>query len=272
MNARASVPNMPMPDSRPLMISFDKVSKAFAHRRQTIPAVDPIDFDIRRGDFIAFVGPSGCGKTTLLNLAAGLLAPDGGQVRYAGEPLTGANTRIGYLTQADALLPWRSILANVTLPLEIRRVARAERAARALAILDRVGLKGFERHYPAQLSGGMRKRAALARTLVYEPETLLLDEPFGALDAQSRNVLQRQLARLAEELGLTVVMVTHDLDEAVALARRIVVFSQRPARIVDDIVVAARLQPRRHAAADEPSLNERLWSLLAPESDLGAVA
>ncbi|MDB5533552.1 MAG: transporter related [Hyphomicrobiales bacterium] len=268
MNIRASFPEdvtRAEPVRRP-MVTFENISKRFDQKSQSTLAVDAVDLTIRRGEFVAFVGPSGCGKTTLLNLAAGLLKPDQGGVWYDGLPLTTVNTRVGYLTQTDALLPWRSVLANVTLPLEIRRVPAAERRQRALAILDRVGLKGFERHLPAQLSGGMRKRAALARTLVYQPETLLLDEPFSALDAQTRFVMQKQLKQLVDDLGLTVILVTHDLDEAIKLAHRIVVFSHRPARILEDTAVEAQ-QP--HVATPKSSgsgsLHERLWALLAPE-------
>jgi NitT/TauT family transport system ATP-binding protein len=262
----------PEPVERSMLV-FERISKRFEHGAQSTPAVEAVDIDVRRGEFVAFIGPSGCGKTTLLNLAAGLLKPDQGEVRYDGKPLAAVNTRVGYLTQTDALLPWRSVLANVTLPLEIRRVAREERRRRALSILDRVGLRGFERHLPAQLSGGMRKRAALARTLVYQPETLLLDEPFSALDAQTRFIMQRQLGDLVRDLGLTVILVTHDLDEAMSLAQRIIVFSRRPARLLEDIVVeprASRSATRR--SSDDSSLHGRLWSLLANEIDPGGEA
>ncbi|MDB5644138.1 MAG: taurine-transporting AtPase, partial [Hyphomicrobiales bacterium] len=165
------------------VLSFSRITKSFAHEGRATPVVDGVDLRIGRGEVVAFLGPSGCGKTTLLNMAAGLLAPDVGVTSYAGEAIAGPNTRVGYLTQADALLPWRTTLGNVLLPLDVRGTPRAEKRERARAILDKVGLSGSERHFPSQLSGGMRKRAALARTLVYSPETLLLDEPFGALDA-----------------------------------------------------------------------------------------
>jgi NitT/TauT family transport system ATP-binding protein len=186
---------------------------------------------VSRGEFVAIVGPSGCGKSTLLNLAAGLLAPSSGTVTYDGARVSSVNQRIGYVTQGDTLLPWRNIRANVALPLEIRGAGRREREERAEEIIDRVGLHGFARHYPSELSGGMRRRAILARALVYDPETLAMDEPFGALDAQLKTVLHQQLLELWQGTGKTVLFVTHDLAEAVTLADRVVVFSARPARI-----------------------------------------
>jgi len=254
---------------RPVAIAFDQVSKGFRSHGRFTQALENVSLEVRRGEFVSLVGPSGSGKTTLLNLAAGLLRPDAGQLEYGGAKLTGPNTQVGYLTQDDALLPWRSVLANVALPLEVRGVGRPERLEAARRIIARVGLKDFEKHFPAQLSGGMRKRVALARTLVYRPETLLLDEPFSALDAQTRLVIQKQLRELVSELGLTVLLVTHDLHEAIALSDTIVVFSRRPARILETLEVpqpAGRdiLRPR---AADE-QIYLKIWDLLADDSDL----
>jgi NitT/TauT family transport system ATP-binding protein len=257
------------PHREPVAISFDQISKGFRSHGRFTQALENVSLEVRRGEFVSLVGPSGSGKTTLLNLTAGLLRPDAGQLEYAGAKLTGPNTQVGYLTQDDALLPWRSVLANVALPLEVRGVGRPERIEAARRIIARVGLKDFEKHFPAQLSGGMRKRVALARTLVYRPETLLLDEPFSALDAQTRLVIQKQLRELVGELGLTVLLVTHDLHEAIALADTIVVFSRRPARILETLEVpqpADRdiLRPR---AADE-QIYLKIWDLLADDSDL----
>jgi len=254
---------------KPVAIAFDQVSKGFRSHGRFTQALENVSLEVRRGEFVSLVGPSGSGKTTLLNLAAGLLRPDAGQLEYGGAKLTGPNTQVGYLTQDDALLPWRSVLANVALPLEVRGVGRPERLEAARRIIARVGLKDFEKHFPAQLSGGMRKRVALARTLVYRPETLLLDEPFSALDAQTRLVIQKQLRELVSELGLTVLLVTHDLHEAIALSDTIVVFSRRPARILETLEVpqpAGRdiLRPR---AADE-QIYLKIWDLLADDSDL----
>jgi NitT/TauT family transport system ATP-binding protein len=253
------------------ILRFDGISKSFQSSHGATPALDNVSLAVRRGEFIALVGPSGCGKTTLLNLIAGLLAADRGTVTYDGAPVRGPNARVGYLTQLDALLPWRTVLGNVALPLEIRRVAKVERLAAARAIIDRVGLKGFERHFPGQLSGGMRKRVALARTLIYQPETLLLDEPFSALDAQTRVVIQKQLQELVRELGLTVMFVTHDIGEAIALSDTIVVFSRRPARIIETLRVPpqpVRSTPR--VGATDDATFDHVWALLAGEIDITA--
>src|SRR5581483_11404081 len=174
---------------------------------------------------------------TVLNLLAGLMAPDNGAVLYGGAPLAGINTRVGYMTQRDNLIPWRNVTRNLTLPLQIRHVPKSEWPAKVDDILQRVGLAQFPRHYPAQLSGGMRQRTALARMLIYDPETLLMDEPFGALDEQLKLSLQNYLERLWEERRKTVVYVTHDLAEALALADRVVVFAGRPGSVREEIVV-----------------------------------
>jgi NitT/TauT family transport system ATP-binding protein len=266
--AQAFANSVPIGDD---IICLDRVSKSFPGRHGDTRALDNVSLDVRRGSFAALVGPSGCGKTTLLNLIAGLLPADQGTVTYGGAAVRGPNARVGYLTQLDALLPWRTALGNVAVPLEIRRLPRRERLEAASAIIDRVGLKGFERHYPGQLSGGMRKRVALARTLIYRPETLLLDEPFSALDAQTRVVIQRQLQDLVRELGLTVVLVTHDINEAIALSDTIVVFSRRPARIIETIPVPpqpARAAPR--AGTSNDATYDRVWELLADEIDITA--
>jgi NitT/TauT family transport system ATP-binding protein len=252
----------------PPIIRLSGVSKAFATRTERTCAVDELDLEIGRGRIVSLVGPSGSGKTTILNLIAGLARPDVGGVFYSGAPVTKPNTKIGYLTQSDALLPWRSVLSNVALPLEIRRTPKAQRTAAATEIIRRVGLAGFERHLPAQLSGGMRKRVAIARTLIYRPETLLLDEPFSALDGQTRRVVYQLLLELAKELGLTVALVTHDLDEAIALSDEIIVFSNRPARIVDHIFDLRDIdRERTHSTSRRDRLHERLSARLAKEVD-----
>lgn len=207
--------------------------RRFFTRGKEIQALQPIDLDIRSEEFVALVGPSGCGKSTALNLVAGILTPTEGRVTYGGKDIDGPNRSVGYLTQKDTLLPWRTTADNVRIALELRcrAVERAEADERVRKMLELVGLKGFENHYPAELSGGMRKRAALARTLIYEPETLLMDEPFGALDAQLKLVMLSELQRLTQSRKMTVMFVTHDLGEAISVADRIVVFSARPGRI-----------------------------------------
>ena len=213
------------------MLSLSDVSRDFITRGKTIQAMAGVSLDVSAGEFLTVVGPSGCGKSTLLNIVCGLLAPSRGSVLYKGARLTGVNTEIGYVTQADNLYPWRTLRENVEFPLEVRGVARGERRARAAALIERVGLAGFEEHYPYELSGGMRQRANIIRTLVYDPEVILMDEPFGPLDAQTRMLLQDQLLKLWDGAGKTIVFITHDLGEAVALADRVVVMTARPGTV-----------------------------------------
>src|SRR5262249_29668505 len=187
----------------------------------------------------AIVGPSGCGKSTLLNVAAGLLTPPEGETRVFGDRLQGINRHAAYLFQQDALLPWRSVLDNVTLGLIFRGVARSEAAELARHYIARVGLGGFEDRFPHQLSGGMRKRVALAQSWIVEPRILLMDEPFGALDVQTRQIMENELLDLWQESRQTVLFITHDLEEAIALADRVVVISAGPAaRIKGDYAVS----------------------------------
>ena len=251
-------------------ITLENVTVEFTSRALTVKAVDSISLDIRQGEFVALVGPSGCGKSTALNMIAGLLKPSAGSVTYAGAPVAGPNTRVGYMTQKDTLLPWRTVEDNIAIAFELRaRKAEAANAReRVREMIELVGLAGFERHYPAELSGGMRKRAALARMLIYEPETLLLDEPFGALDAQLRLVMQQELLRLVERRKMTVVLVTHDLEEAVALADRVVVFTSRPGRIrmMRDIDFARPRVPEKLRFTPEfGAICEELWRELREE-------
>jgi NitT/TauT family transport system ATP-binding protein len=247
---------------------FHGVSHAFGK----VPVLQSIDLTVQRGSFVALVGPSGCGKTTLLNLAAGLAQPSEGTVCYQGDRIVAPNTRAGYLTQDDALLPWRDVLGNVALPLEIKGMKRAARFARAREMIRKVGLAHFEHHRPSQLSGGMRKRVSLARTLIYQPETLLLDEPFAALDAQTRVLMQKQLLDLCGQLQLTVLLVTHDIAEAIALADRIVLLSARPARVVDIIDVPHTKQRNMFGRAPgNDELYARIWGHLAAQADSGGL-
>ena len=213
------------------LIELAGVGKRFYRKGQAVQACQDVNLTVQRGEFVALVGPSGCGKSTLLNMVAGLMSPTAGTVCYGGTPVRDVNRRVGYVTQRDNLLPWASVERNVSLALDIAGVNGSERKRRVTEQIRAVGLAGFEHHYPAELSGGMRKRAALARTLIYEPETILMDEPFGALDAQLKLILQDQLLRIWERLKQTLVFVTHDLAEAVALADRVVVLSARPGTI-----------------------------------------
>ncbi len=183
---------------------------------------------VQPGEFVSVVGPTGCGKSTLLNVAAGLLAPSAGEVRVSGEPLTGLNRGAGYLFQSEALLPWRTARDNVTVGLEFRGVAREEAQRRAEDWLQRVGLRGHGHRYPHQLSGGMRKRVALAQTLILDPQIILMDEPFSALDIQTRQLMENELLELWSADRKSVVFITHDLEEAISLSDRVVILSAGP--------------------------------------------
>ncbi|MCD4863529.1 ABC transporter ATP-binding protein [Pseudomonas sp. PLB05] len=254
----------------PTVISFRNVAKAFTVKGVAKQASHSINVDIQQGQVVTIVGPSGCGKSTLLNMVAGLFAPTEGQVLYSGQPVKGINGRTGYMTQSDHLLPWRDVVGNIAVPLEIRGVGKAERQARIRELLALVGLEGHEKAYPSQLSGGMRKRAALARLLAYDPETLLMDEPFAALDAQLRMRMQTELFKLSRQLKKTVLFVTHDLDEAVALGDRCLIFSGRPGTIVRDVtiplgdernILQLRKDPRYHQLCGD------LWEFITPSQD-----
>jgi NitT/TauT family transport system ATP-binding protein len=212
-------------------LSLESVTCTFVSREdrsKRYTAVRDTTLLVGAGEFVSVVGPTGCGKSTLLNIAAGLLAPSTGNVSVLGEPLQGINSRAGYLFQQDALMPWRTALENVTAGLEFRGTDRKEAVVRAGEWLSRVGLRGFGDRYPHQLSGGMRKRVALAQTLILNPEILLMDEPFSALDIQTRQLMENELLELWSSDRKSVVFITHDLEEAIALADRVVVLSAGP--------------------------------------------
>lgn len=251
------------------LIRFTGVQKNFQIGGRGFVAVRDVSLAVHRGEIITLVGPSGCGKSTLLNMTAGLFGPTEGRVEYDGAEVRGVNRRVGYMTQADHLLPWRTIAGNIAVPLQIRRIGKRETDARVEELLALVGLSGFAASYPNQLSGGMRKRAALARLLASDPETILMDEPFGALDAQMRLVLQTELLRLCRRFEKTVLFVTHDVDEAIALADRCVVFAGRPGTI--DYVLSVPLPRERNLVglrADPRyvALCADLWRRLAPDT------
>jgi NitT/TauT family transport system ATP-binding protein len=212
-------------------IRFADVRVAFGGEDHDLLALDRISFDVPPGKITSVVGPSGCGKTTLLRLACGLIAPSAGTVLYKGSPVDGLNTSVGYVTQDSNLFPWLTTLGNVDFPLAIRGVAARERREKALHWLRLVGLEGFENHYPSELSGGMQKRVSIVRTLIYEPSVVLLDEPFGALDAQTRMGLHHELLELWREQKSTMLFITHDLVEAITLSDQIVVMTRRPGRV-----------------------------------------
>ena len=224
--ARAQIP-------RPLLIDFDAVTVKFSN----LHAMGPATLQVLEGEFLVIIGPSGCGKSTLLNLVAGSLTPSSGSITYGGAPIAGANREVGYITQKNYCLPWRTVEDNIRLPLEFRKMPAAEMKERVARVIRQVGLSGFEQAYPRQLSGGMLQRVMIARTLAYEPRVYLMDEPFGNLDAQLRLTMHARLLQLWEETGATFVFVTHDLQEAITLADRVVVMSKRPGapKVIVDI-------------------------------------
>ncbi len=252
-------------------LAFDRVTCAFADRggagRYT--AVKDASFAVAAGEFVSVVGPTGCGKSTLLNVAAGLLAPSSGQVLVDGAPLTDINPRAGYMFQTEALMPWRSALSNVAAGLEFRGAPQGDAQRRATDWLARVGLAGFETRYPHQLSGGMRKRVALAQTLILDPAMLLMDEPFSALDIQTRQLMENELLDLWAANRKSVLFITHDLEEAIALSDRVIVLSAGPAthplgEFVIDLprprdVAEIRMSPRF------VELHEAIWRVLKSE-------
>jgi NitT/TauT family transport system ATP-binding protein len=219
------------PAVEPAAIVFDDVSLFFGGDGEMVHALDHVSISAPRGEITSVVGPSGCGKTTLLRLAAGLLRPSSGRVHYNGREIKGLNTGVGYVTQDSNLFPWATTLANIEFPLAVRGVPRQERRECAMEWIDTVGLAGFEHSYPSQLSGGMQKRASIARTFIYEPDVIILDEPFGALDAQTRMMLHHQLLALWHKRSMTMLFITHDLVEAITLSDQVVVMSKRPGRV-----------------------------------------
>ncbi len=232
-------------------------------------AVADTTLRVQAGEFVSVVGPTGCGKSTLLNVAAGLLVPSSGEVRVFGQPLQGLNRRAGYMFQSEALMPWRSALDNVLLGLAYRGIAPAEARSLGLRWLERVGLAGFEDRYPHQLSGGMRKRVALAQTLVLDPDIILMDEPFSALDIQTRQLMENEVLALWAAKKKAVLFITHDLDEAIAMSDRVVVLSAGPAthpmgEFAIDLprprdVAEVRVQPRF------TQLHGDIWNVLRDE-------
>jgi NitT/TauT family transport system ATP-binding protein len=220
-----------MPD--PIRLEYRNVTMRF----DALTAVQDVSIALRDGEVVSLIGPSGCGKSTLLNIGSGLAAPTEGTAFVDGERVAGPNAHVAFMLQKDLLLPWRTIAENVMFGVEIQGVPKVERRRRAHAQLESLKLAEFAGHYPHQLSGGMRQRVALARTLAVDPTVLLMDEPFSAVDAQTRMGLQRELAQTLKRAGKTALLITHDLQEAVTLSDRVLVMSRRPGRIIDEIIV-----------------------------------
>ena len=256
-------------DAPPLIA--DNLSKSFGEdATEAQEVISDVSFSLHEGEIVSIVGPSGCGKTTLLNVLCGLTPYTSGRLDWYGVPLKGgAPNSVGYMLQNDMLLPWRTALQNVTLGLEIKGVPRVESRETASALLAKLGLDGFAKHYPTTLSGGMRQRVALARTLAGNPQVLLLDEPFAALDFQTKLMLESDMARLVRSQGCSVLMITHDIEEAVSLSDRVIVLTHRPARI--KAVHRVEIEGDRTdmmAARDSTSFNglvRKIWSELELE-------
>jgi NitT/TauT family transport system ATP-binding protein len=213
------------------LLDVEQVTKRFSSREGVITAVDKVSFSVAPGEFVSIIGPSGCGKSTLFNIIGGLLGDYEGRVTVAGETVSGTHAAIGMVFQEESTFPWRTVLENVAFPLEVAGMAKAERRERAEHFVAMVGLSGFERRLPAELSGGMRQRVALARTLASEPKILLMDEPFGALDEQTRLLLGDKVLQIQQTLKQTTLLITHTLTEAVQLSDRVLVMTYRPGRL-----------------------------------------
>ena len=244
------------------MLCLDNVSKRFVSGENVVTAIEGVSLDVAAGEFVTLVGPSGCGKSTILNIVSGLMPPTEGTVSVDGSLLRGVTRDVGYVTQQPNLMPWRTLIENVSFPLEIKQISRAERLGRARELIKLVGLEGFEDAFPEQLSGGMRQRANIIRTLIYEPKVILMDEPFGPLDAQTRVVLQDLLLKLWARTKVTIVFITHDLHEAIGLGDRVVLLSARPGRVarVENVPLA---RPRdvfkMHDSPEFRELYDKLW-------------
>jgi len=252
-----------MPSSAPKLY-VDDVSMTFKTPTGVFEALAPVTLSIPQGRFVSLIGPSGCGKSTIFNIIAGLLEPSAGRVMIDGIDATGTIGRVGYMLQKDLLLPWRTVLDNVILGMEVQGKPLKQARERALPLLQKYGLAGFEYLYPNSLSGGMRQRAALLRTLLFDTDVILLDEPFGALDAQTKLQMQEWLMQLWSDFKKTVVFVTHDVEEAIYLSDEIHVMGTRPGRVIETIAVDLP-RPRARTSALTPeflTIKERCMTLL----------
>jgi NitT/TauT family transport system ATP-binding protein len=246
------------------LLEIKDVSKLFDVDHKKMEALRDINLSIGENEFICFIGPSGCGKTTLLRIIAGLEAPSSGEVFLDGVPIKGPGPERGMVFQEYSLFPWRTVLENVEFGPELKGTPKEKRVERSRQYIKMVGLERFEQRYPHELSGGMKQRVAIARALVNDPKALLMDEPFGALDAQTRNIMQSELLRIWEEEKKTVIFVTHSVDEAIYLADRIVIMSARPGRIKDVIRVNIP-RPRMRTCQDVNTVRARILDDLKSE-------
>jgi NitT/TauT family transport system ATP-binding protein len=261
--ARRSLRGRVLAMSDVIRLEYRNVTMRFmATSGKGLAAVAEVSFAVRDGEVVALIGPSGCGKSTLLNIGSGLYTPSEGEALVDGARVQGPNRHVAFMLQKDLLLPWRTVLENVMFGVEIQRLPLPERRRRALGLLENFNLAEFAGHYPHQLSGGMRQRVALARTLAVDPSVLLLDEPFSAVDAQTRMVLQRELAQSLKRAGKTALLITHDLLEAVTLSDRVLVMSRRPGRIIDEIRVELPQRDDPIARREAPRVNDYVARLM----------
>ncbi|WP_436933807.1 ABC transporter ATP-binding protein [Halovenus marina] len=254
------------------VLSVNNVSKTYnANTANSVEAIRDIDFELDEGEFLSVIGPTGCGKSTLMKMVAGLVEPTEGEIGFNGEPITGPREEIGVVFQEESTFPWRNTLRNVEFGLQMRGVDKEERRERAQEIIELVGLGGFESNYPAELSGGMRQRVAIGRTLALNPDLMLMDEPFGALDEQTRIILGEELLRICRETNQTTLFITHSLTEAAYLSDRVLVMSARPGQIKEMVDIEIE-RPRDHnvVTTDEfNEINDHLWHILRDEAKQG---
>lgn len=256
-------------DRNAFQFIVNRVSYAYPSKNgRPVPVINNVSFSVRPCEFVSIVGPSGCGKSTLLNIMSGLLKPQAGSVVLDGQVLDRITPRIGYISQSDTLLPWRTTLSNVELGMEVRRIPAAERREKALALIRQADLAGFEQVYPYQLSGGMRKRVDIIKVLAIEPEIIFMDEPFASLDVFTREMLQSYILSLWQDMRKTVLFITHHLTEAIMLSDRVLILTNRPARVKSEHVVTL---PRPRSLAElrfDPAfidLQRRVWDDLKDE-------
>ncbi len=246
------------------MLSIESVTKKFKRGDRVVHALGPVDLHIRQGEFITVLGPSGCGKTTLLHILGGFESATTGQVMLNGSPISKPSRKLGMVFQEATLFPWKTVLQNIAWPIEQAGHSRTQALDMATEYLDKVGLHKFGKAYPSELSGGMRQRAALARTLAMQPEVLLMDEPFGALDAQTREEMQEELTRMWQTSGLTVVFITHDITESIFLGDRVIVLGGKPGVVMEECSIELP-RPRSAATKLDPKVLEyraHLWDLI----------
>lgn len=249
------------------LLELQDVTLSYHSKDQETPALSKLSFSVKEGEFVAIVGPSGCGKSTLLNLIAGILIPEQGQILIQGCPIAQSNLNIGYMLQKDHLFEWRTIFHNIILGPEISHCVTPEKTALADQMLTTYGLTEFRDAKPSQLSGGMRQRAALIRTLVMEPSLLLLDEPFSALDYQTRLSVSDDIGKIIRREGITAILVTHDISEAISMADRVLILSSRPAQVKKDVLIELSAQPRTPLASRSAPEFKTYFNMIWKELD-----